>query len=296
VCIKKQTHDFVFMLVSINMTLETIPKKKDCSISVKENRGSNMYQLGKKIFDKIPILRPMLIKGQQNFRPKFSGIGMTSFHTLPDEQFFKKIMSELHKFSTNENQYCYSDKMMDENYWKFYFVAFASSYAVKSTGLSSLVECGVANGYSAFVALKSVKNSEMHLYDAWNVMKDDLISESEKAIRGYYKTLDINFTKYNLKEFGSTRWHQGYIPETLDNSSPKLISYLHIDLNSSIPTFEALTFFYPKILNGGVILFDDYGLNDYAETKQVIDQFLINKNGTMFKLPTGQAMFFVLKP
>ena len=55
---------------------------------------------------------------------------------------------------------------------------------------------------------------------------------------------------------------------------------------------ETLKFFYDKIENGGIILFDDYAYEGYEDTRIVVDDFLNNKNVQFFQLPTGQAIFF----
>jgi hypothetical protein len=66
---------------------------------------------------------------------------------------------------------------------------------------------------------------------------------------------------------------------------------LHIDLNSSSPTIEALKFFYEKLNSKGIILFDDYGHQTYEPTKYAIDNFFNNLDGQLIAFPTGQAMF-----
>ena len=89
-------------------------------------------------------------------------------------------------------------------------------------------------------------------------------------------------------------FHQGYIPESLNKKpdAPDSIFYLHIDLNSAKPTESALDFFYPRLVPGGVILFDDYGWDAYEDTKNAIENFFTNKPGILMKLPTGQAIYF----
>ena len=83
---------------------------------------------------------------------------------------------------------------------------------------------------------------------------------------------------------------KGYIPNVFQNGDhPDEISWLHIDLNSSKTTFETMEFFYPKIVDNGVIIFDDYGMFD--TTKEVVDNFLKNKKGHFISYPTGQGMF-----
>ncbi len=54
----------------------------------------------------------------------------------------------------------------------------------------------------------------------------------------------------------------------------------------------ALEFFYPRLVVGGVILFDDYGWDAYEDTKNTIENFFKDKPGLLMKIPTGQAIYF----
>ena len=57
-----------------------------------------------------------------------------------------------------------------------------------------------------------------------------------------------------------------------------------------MPTLESLKFFYPKLEENGVILFDDYGGVEYEKTRNVVENFFKNKKINFFQLPTGQAI------
>src|SRR5574337_435981 len=131
----------------------------------------------------------------------------------------------------------------------------------------------------------------MHLYDAWIEMRKKGLRESELSHVGRYAELSIDKTKRNLAEFqNSTVYHQGYIPESFTKSpeSPAQIVYLHIDLNSAEPTLNTLDFFFPRLVRGGVILFDDYAWEGYEDTKDTVDAYFNDNPGIMMKLPTGQ--------
>ena len=166
----------------------------------------------------------------------------------------------------------------------------------------NFVECGVGDGVTTFFSLREINNNNkikenfsMHLYDSWSEMKKDNLLKEELSNVGKYFNLNIELTKSNLKEFEKKIiFHQGYIPESFSKvpNSPDEIVFLHIDLNSAIPTKATLDFFFPKITHGGIILFDDYGWEGYDETKQVIDKYFYNKSGMLLKLPTGQAIYF----
>lgn len=131
----------------------------------------------------------------------------------------------------------------------------------------------------------------MHLYDSWGKIRNDLTLESEMWFREHYGTLDINQTKKNLAEYQNVLWHQGYIPETFNESAPKKIIYLHVDVNSAVPTKEVLSFFLPKLEDSGVIIFDDYGLAEFPEARKIIDDVLKDQKGVLLKLPTAQAIY-----
>lgn len=74
--------------------------------------------------------------------------------------------------------------------------------------------------------------------------------------------------------------------------APSSIVYLHIDLNAAIPTLKSLEFFYPRLVRGGVIIFDDYGWREYDDTRVVINEFFNDKPGLILCLPTGEAIYF----
>lgn len=162
----------------------------------------------------------------------------------------------------------------------------------------NFVECGVADGLSAFFALKEIqghKNFLMHLYDSWSEMKKEHLYDVESNYTGRYNTLNVESTKRNLSEFKNNLiYHQGYIPKSFKDlpKSPDSIVYLHIDLNSAKATLESLEFFYPRLIKGGVILFDDYGWVAYEETRKIVNDFFKDKPGALFALPTGQAIYY----
>jgi O-methyltransferase len=265
----------------------------------------------KSIYKKIPILQPFFIKISKpffNFIPKFSGWGMKTGHELPwNDNYNWKTFRDSHKyiqehFNFSNDGIGMNKKNLDELLYRHWYVSYCTKHAIEfsDTNNYNFVECGTANGVTAYFSLKEItnnlKNSQfsMHLYDAWDAMQEKGLLDTEIGHVGNYSKLDINITKKNLKEFeNNLTFHVGYIPESLiPEKSPESISYMHIDLNSATPTLKALEFFHPKLVKGGVILFDDYGQEEYIETKNVIDKFFSDKPGLLLKFPTSQAVYF----
>jgi hypothetical protein len=196
----------------------------------------------------------------------------------------------------------YLDKLKWRHYIVYWSSIYASSFNVDRKA-KNFVECGVADGFSAFFSINSIKfflkknffGTKFYLYDQWEGMKAKDISKNELgATMNKYDFLDVKNAKFNLEKYSDVAiFNQGNIPLIFKKKKvkhPKKISWLHIDLNSAKPTIDVLKFFYNKIKKNGIILLDDYGGAGYIPTKLAVDKFMNNKSETIFQLPTGQAI------
>jgi hypothetical protein len=257
----------------------------------------------RKIIDKIPYATKLLIKFNESLSTAtFSGWGMNTYTLTPwcngggndlAWDFLKtneELLSKVNEGKFNLLQFKdIPDKKreLDSLMWRHYIVFWSARYAAKIANnypVKNLIECGVCDGLTIYFAMSSLNgkyNFKSFLYDAWDVVDT-------------YSFLDIENTKNNLSSFkNETVFNKGYIPEsfrTLNN--PSEIAWLHIDLNSSVPTKAALQFFFARLQPGGVILFDDYGRHAEYETRLIINDFFSKKDGILLPLPTGQAIYF----
>lgn len=194
------------------------------------------------------------------------------------------------KFDFGKSEYGVSESNLDDMMYRNWYITYCIRHVLRHSTCRNFVECGSANGLSAFFALSEItENYSFHLYDSWDMMREDYLQEGEKHFAGNYATLDINIVKKNLSGF-NVIYHQGYIPETLDHAAPEKISYLHVDVNSVQTTAEILDFFYPRLAERGIILFDDYGWLAHNRTRKLVDSYC----GNILCLPTGQGIFFKL--
>lgn len=53
-------------------------------------------------------------------------------------------------------------------------------------------------------------------------------------------------------------WHPGLIPQTFDGLDASRIAFAYVDLDLYQSTVDALTFIAPRLVEGGVIVVDDY--------------------------------------
>lgn len=96
-----------------------------------------------------------------------------------------------------------------------------------------------------------------------------------------------------LRPYSPCRIERGWIPKCLEPAANDRFRFVHIDVDLATPTTDCLTFFYPRLVPGAVILFDDYGIASCPGARTSVDDFFRDKPENVVELATGQA--FVIK-
>ena len=149
--------------------------------------------------------------------------------------------------------------------WRHFIVQWSVLWAARGSRSSDvvLVECGVCDGMTSYFAMKALHGQysfRCSLYDAWQGMRaEELLPTEFKAI-GAYSYLSAETTKRHLMMFNDNcSLIQGSILGSF--SSAKVVpevNWLHIDLNSAIPTRACLNRFRDSMPSVSVVLLDDY--------------------------------------
>lgn len=182
--------------------------------------------------------------------------------------------------------------------WRHYIVFWSASVASRIQGAQrNFVEMGVCDGLTAWYASYARQGlncgGEFFLYDSWGGMRPDLLSDSERRSGGSYSYLNIKNTQKNLALCGRDNFvfNQGYIPESFNKSrNPDSVAWIHIDLNSSIPTIASLHYFWDHLLSGGLVLLDDFAWPGYEDTRIEVEKWCNNLKLDILQFPTGQAL------
>jgi Macrocin-O-methyltransferase (TylF) len=258
-------------------------------------------------------------RGRFQFIPDraFSGWGMTTYSRTPwsgggghqvtqdfcaaDSRLKKSVVEKRFTLSqfANRGSRKSADQVaaLDRLMWRHYFVYWSAAYASNNTHSikKNFAECGVCDGLTAFYALSAANAAgvmgDAYLYDSWEALKIEQLSESERFRLGDYAYLDIDVTKRNLNLIEGRRinFNKGYIPDVFSIvQNPETLVWLHVDLNLTVPTMDALNFFWDKLECGGVILFDDYAWEDSGKAAEA---WSLKKNGQWLHFPTGQGLF-----
>jgi O-methyltransferase len=183
--------------------------------------------------------------------------------------------------------------------WRHYLVYWSATVASRITGgdQRNFVEMGVCDGLTAWYASQARQHlkcgGEFFLYDAWEEMRSDLLTASEGASAGSYSYLNVENTKRNLALCGKDIFvfNKGYVPESFSHSrNPESLAWIHIDLNSSIPTIASLDYFWDSLLPGGLVLLDDFAWPGYEDTRTEVEKWCERQGLDILQFPTGQAL------
>lgn len=112
------------------------------------------------------------------------------------------------------------------------------------------------------------------------IKKEDL----EKVIQ------DLNLTNMELKAGDVAQ----SIPEFLREEPNVRIALLHVDVDLYKPTSVILELLFDKVVPGGIIAFDDYGL--WPGETQAVEEFFKGKGAMLQKLPFSKSPAYFTKP
>ena len=177
--------------------------------------------------------------------------------------------------------------------WRLHVFLWAFINGLKLEG--DLIECGVYRGFCSSVACNYTNfhniNKKLFLFDTWDGIPVDQIDVGRKNIENYKMPENFLKVEERFKYFPNVEIIKGRVPEVFKNIRvPSKISFLHLDMNSSIAEISALEVLFEKMVPGSICLLDDYGLDKaFNQMKAELDWFT-NKGYYICESPTSQGI------
>jgi hypothetical protein len=153
-------------------------------------------------------------------------------------------------------------------------------------------ECGVFEGASSWLICAATGDRTHHLFDSFEGLSDpDPACDGAHWVRGALAASE-DVVRRNLSAFADrVEFHKGWIPDRFPDVSGKAFAFVHVDVDLQNPTLDSLTFFYPRLAAGGVLLCDDYGCGTCPGATEAVDRFLRDKPERMIALDAGGGFF-----
>ena len=190
----------------------------------------------------------------------------------------------------------YYARFMDPNNWHSLDRKYVLNELLSLTDFleGDFVECGVYQGATAYLLCAHGTKSQklIHLFDSFEGISEPNEFDGDYWTQGALSA-DLDSVKNNISEFDNYNAYVGWIPDKFHEVVNRRFCFVHIDVDLYEPTLESVKFFYPRLVRGGILLFDDYGFNSCPGAKRAVDEYFAECVESVIKLPTGQA--FVIK-
>lgn len=163
-----------------------------------------------------------------------------------------------------------------------------------------IAEVGVWRGSVGIVFGEIFKNKNIYLFDTFdgipysneydNIHKAGDFGPTDRDPL-YYASFDE--VKDTLSIYNNIKVYRGIFPsETATHISDKKFSLVHLDVDVYQSYYECLNFFYPRMNNNGLILFDDYNIPSCEGATKAVNEFC-NKNN--IEILNVDNLYFIKK-
>jgi hypothetical protein len=177
--------------------------------------------------------------------------------------------------------------------WRVYTLCWFAEQVKNLPG--DFVACGVYTGFCDKAIINYINFNSLgktyYLMDTFEGLDERYSTEDElqkklhyKKAKNLYERVQQTFKDDKVKII------RGAIPETLPLADTNQICFLSIDMNTALPEVEALRYFWGKMVQGGVVILDDYGFIGHEAQKKAHDEFAKEQGTSIYTCPTGQGI------
>lgn len=158
-----------------------------------------------------------------------------------------------------------------------------------------VAECGTYKGASAYFLGRHILHGHLakrlYLFDSFQGLSAPADADGQWWRQGDLACSleDLRQTLALLPDIGFIEVLPGWIPERFPEVADRQFCFVHIDLDLAQPTADALEFFYPRMVPGGLLLFDDYGHASCPGVTAVVDGYFAGRPEPVVNLASGGA-------
>ena len=147
-------------------------------------------------------------------------------------------------------------------------------------------EVGVYQGSTAQLLCEIKGQRELHLFDTFQGLPT--VEDADCHYSEGMFAAELEQVRKRLAHYGQVFFHAGLFPQTATAVTHTQFSFVHLDADLYQSTKDALEFFYPRLIPGGIILTHDHPTGQGVS--RAFSEFLTHKPETLIQLPLAQGM------
>jgi len=153
-------------------------------------------------------------------------------------------------------------------------------------------EVGVYRGGTAYLlaTLFLEKKIRLRLFDTFGGIPA-LVDSIDIHREGDFSDVNITLVAQFLRDFDNIVFHPGVFPESVTpEADAARYCFVHVDVDIYRSVLDSCAFFHPRLMPGGMMLFDDYGFSSCPGVRKAVDEYFLHEQQKPIYLPTGQAL------
>lgn len=216
---------------------------------------------------------------------------MNELSTLPSYQYSRALLNSLPLW---ESDPAFPAIMASIHYtavtWPRCFVLYQLALNARNLP-GSVAEVGVYRGGSARILTDVFAGAgkTVNLFDTFEGMPPT-DSSLDLHREGDFNDTSVDVVKKQLDGFDNYSLFKGRFPTTAQAVSSERFCMVHIDVDIYKSVLACCEFFYSRLSDGGVMVFDDYGEPTCPGAKKAVDEFFAAQPETPVYIPTGQCL------
>ena len=151
--------------------------------------------------------------------------------------------------------------------------------AIEASSLEGdVAEAGVYKGGTSYILASVMQDKIVHCFDSWDGLPEihdfDIVtvSDSNTMPRGWGKTdVPVEF----LSKFGDRiKFHKGWFKHQFPANQELRFCLVHVDVDRYISARKCIKYFWPRMVKGGILTFDDYMFELTPGVEVAVDEFI----------------------
>lgn len=176
------------------------------------------------------------------------------------------------------------DGVIRARIWRVYVLCWAARSCLALPG--DYVDLGCYDGKTVEIIARYLEfwgtGRDYWVYDAF-----DNPPEESRKLHGPHLHAEV---EKRLRPLGRFRVIQGLAPGSFVQGLPQRIAFAQLDLNDAQAELACLETIYDRVVRGGMLVLDDYGLARYRRSHEEEKRFFAARGEQVLELPTGQGL------
>lgn len=181
---------------------------------------------------------------------------------------------------------------------RYYFLSLACDQIIKEGITGDVAELGVYKGNSAYFLAKLARclGTRAYLFDTFEGFdKRDLVGRDEQADTDSFSDTSLARVRKFVGE-ENVRFVSGYFPQSLSQiTEDPRFCLVHIDCDLYAPSRDALEYFYPRLVEGGMLIMHDYASYTWDGVEMAVDAFFQDKPERPILIPDKSGTAVIRK-